>query len=423
MITVKKLVKTFPSGKTAVDELDLSVNTGEIFALLGPNGAGKSTTIRVLATLSGFDSGAVNVAGFNVDTDPDSVRAAIGLVAQKTGIDYFLTGRENLHLSGQLYHMSKADILRRTQELAQYFELTEVLDKTAMTYSGGMQRKLDIATALMHSPKLLFLDEPTLGLDINSRQSLWRYIEKMNRELNLTILLTTHYLEEADKLSHRVGIINQGKICTIGTAEELKNSIGGDVITLAFAERNAQVDQFVGTIAQQGLSTQSLWQGSRVHLYTTDGAHNIPKIVGMAGQFGVTIDNLSLARPTLDDVFLRYTGTSLDGKTDEGGGNEWWQQWAGKGGGGKWAQKWQQENAEPKTGSATPTPWPTANNEAATTNAAPPAKDEATPTEQPAQSAWPQGPQDWEKWQQKGGQGDPSEGNKWSQQWQKKDDK
>jgi len=260
-------------------------------------------------------------------------------------------------------------------------------------------------------------------LDINSRQSLWRYIEKMNRELNLTILLTTHYLEEADKLSHRVGIINQGKICTIGTAEELKNSIGGDVITLAFAERNAQVDQFVGTIAQQGLSTQSLWQGSRVHLYTTDGAHNIPKIVGMAGQFGVTIDNLSLARPTLDDVFLRYTGTSLDGKTDEGGGNEWWQQWAGKGGGGKWAQKWQQENAEPKTGSATPTPWPTANNEAATTNAAPPAKDEATPTEQPAQSAWPQGPQDWEKWQQKGGQGDPSEGNKWSQQWQKKDDK
>ena len=192
MIQVRGLTKVFPGGTKAVDGLALDVASGEIFALLGPNGAGNSTTIRVLSTLSGFDEGAVEVAGYNVDLAPGKVRQSIGVVAQNTGIDYFLTGRENLELQGQLYRMKKADIAARITELASYFEISDVLDRTVATYSGGMRRKLDIATALIHRPQLVFLDEPTLGLDIKSRKMLWNYIEKLNKELGITILLTTH---------------------------------------------------------------------------------------------------------------------------------------------------------------------------------------------------------------------------------------
>lgn len=342
MIKVEQLSKTFPSGKTAVDKLDLVVSTGEIFALLGPNGAGKTTTIRILSTLAGFDSGKVRVADLDVDTEPDAVRASIGLVAQNTGIDYFLTGRENMHLCGQLYHMPAAKIRERTAELAQYFGLTDALDKTVMTYSGGMRRKLDIATALIHSPKLLFLDEPTLGLDISSRHALWQYIERMNREFGLTILLTTHYLEEADKLSHRVGIINNGKISVIGTPKDLKDSIGGDALTLTFAQRQPQHDQLVSTLQNQGLVSHFAWENNRVRLYVEDGTNALPKVATLAAQQGIELDSLSVARPTLDDVFLRYTGTSLDGKSNGEGQDEWWKQWAGKASSDKW-QKWQKQ--------------------------------------------------------------------------------
>ena len=173
MISIQGLTKTYASGTQAVNKLNLEVNGGEILALLGPNGAGKSTTIKVLTTLSGFDDGKVTVAGHDVDQEPDLVRKAIGYVAQETGIDYFLTGRENLRLHGQMYRMSKRDIAARIEELAEYFELSKYLDELVSGYSGGMRRKLDIATALIHRPKVLFLDEPTLGLDTKSRQSLW----------------------------------------------------------------------------------------------------------------------------------------------------------------------------------------------------------------------------------------------------------
>jgi ABC-2 type transport system ATP-binding protein len=341
-IQIEKLVKVYPPDIRAVDELDLAVRQGEIMALLGPNGAGKSTTIRVLSTLSGFDSGRAIVGGIDVDTSPERVRRAIGVVAQKTGVDYFLTGRENLTLQGQLYGMKKADIRARIEELANYFELKDSLDKTVASYSGGMTRKLDIATALIHRPTILFLDEPTLGLDIRSRKILWRHIEELNRKFGLTILLTTHYLEEADKLSHRVAIINSGKIRIIGTPDELKNGIHGDSIVLSFEKAGANERGFAEDLKQAGIARDAVWEGGNLHLYVDDGAGSIPQIMERTGRHRVDVKTLSLARPSLDDVFLRYTGASMQ-EAGEGVAEPWWKQWAGKGGGGDWkktAKKW-----------------------------------------------------------------------------------
>ncbi len=360
MIHVENLVKVFDAGTRAVDNLNLNIEAGEIFALLGPNGAGKTTTIRILSTLAGFDEGKVEIASFDMDHAPEEIRKSIGLVAQQTGIDYLLTGRENLALQGQLYHLKKSEIKQRITELAHYFELTDTLDQQVMTYSGGMRRKLDIATALIHKPKLLFLDEPTLGLDIKSRKSLWHYIEKLNKELNLTILLTTHYLEEADKLSHRVAIINEGKICAMDTADALKREIGGDSLTLSFAEPDAKTHTFANQLQEQEYVSNIIWEGERCHIYVNHGASSVPKIAQLAGEQGIDIAELSLSRATLDDVFLRYTGNSLEEK--EEATEEWWHKWAGKGGGGKWAKKWQDQNTddemqEPEGG------WPTSEEE------------------------------------------------------------
>jgi ABC-2 type transport system ATP-binding protein len=346
MIQVRGLTKVFPGGPKAVDGLDLSVSQGEIFGLLGPNGAGKTTTIRTLSTLCGFDSGEVLVAGFDVDREPEKVRQAIGVVAQNTGIDYFLTGRENLELQGHLYRMKKPQIKSRIEELAKYFELEGSLDRQVATYSGGMRRKLDIATALIHHPQLVFLDEPTLGLDIKSRKILWNYIEKLNKEMGLTILLTTHYLEEADKLAHRVAIINGGKIRAVGTPDELKSSIAGDALTLSLEQQDWAAQQFVHALKQTDYVRDSLWEGNKLHLYITNGAESVPKITELAGHYSVHILTLSLSRPSLDDVFLKYTGSSLD-DVGEASGDEWWKQWAGKGGGSKkWQKKWAQSQGE-----------------------------------------------------------------------------
>lgn len=424
MIQVSGLTKTFPGGKKAVDALDLNIRQGEIIGLLGPNGAGKTTTIRVLSTLSGFDDGKVRVAGFDVDVDPEKVRESIGVVAQQTGVDYFLTGRENLDIQGRLYRMKKSDIQSRIQELASYFELQDSLDKQVMTYSGGMRRKLDIATALIHKPKLLFLDEPTLGLDIKSRKNLWTYIEKLNKEFGLTILLTTHYLEEADKLAHRVAIINAGKIRIVGTPEELKSSVGGDSLALTFEQQSPQTQAFAQHLIAQGYAKNSVWDGPRLHLYVQSGAESVPKIARSADEWGIAIVALTLARPSLDDVFLKYTGTSFEGTATEDGGDEWWKQWAGKGGGtGKWQQKWQETSAEttdaapaqavwPADGEQQQWPatgekqtWPAAESTPSTVEPiAPPAPVEPENTAWPQQESWGKG--DNESW--------PSQGN-WKQ--------
>ena len=345
MIQVSGLTKIFSSGTKALDELDLNVKDGEIFALLGPNGAGKTTTIRILSTLSGFDAGQVIVASHDVDRNPEKVRESIGVVAQQTGIDYFLTGRENLMLQGHLYRMKKADIQVRVRELAHYFELEDSLDRLVTTYSGGMRRKLDIATALIHRPTLVFLDEPTLGLDIKSRKNLWAYVEKMNRDLGLTILLTTHYLEEADKLAHRVAIINAGKIRITGTPEDLKNAIHGDAVVLSFEQQDHTTAAFAYTMKNEPEIKDTRWQGNKLHLYVANGAESIPKIALIASQQGLTIKTLALSRPTLDDVFLKYTGSSLTEAKEETG-DEWWKQWAGKGGG-NWNKKWANDEEAP----------------------------------------------------------------------------
>jgi ABC-2 type transport system ATP-binding protein len=341
-ILVKQLTKIYLPDLRAVDGLDLTVREGEILALLGPNGAGKSTTIRVLSTLSGFDSGQALVGGIDVDVDPEKVRQTIGVVAQKTGVDYFLTGRENLTLQGQLYRMKKADIKARVEELAEYFELKDSLDKPVTAYSGGMTRKLDIATALIHRPRILYLDEPTLGLDIRSRKILWKHIEELNQKFGLTILLTTHYLEEADKLSHRVAIINAGKIRIIGTPDELKTSIHGDSVVVSFDQVGEKERGFAARLKEVRLARETVWDGNNLHLYVENGAGSVPQIMEQAAQRDIHVKTLSLARPTLDDVFLKYTGTSMV-ETVEEKPEQWWTQWAGKGGGGDWkktAKKW-----------------------------------------------------------------------------------
>ena len=405
MIRVSGLTKIFATGTKAIDDLSLEVKQGEILALLGPNGAGKTTTIRVLSTLSGFDEGSVTVAGHDVDVDPEAVRCAIGLVAQQTGVDYFLTGRENLITQGHLYRMGKAEIEKRIEELASYFGLTDALDRLVTTYSGGMRRKLDIATALIHNPTLLFLDEPTLGLDIKSRQSLWQYINKLNREQGLTILLTTHYLEEADHLSHRVAIISQGKIQVIDTPEALKNNIHGDAVMLTFADQGPNVGDFTFAMHEDPTVQNVVWQNDNLYVYVDNGGEAVPRFVRLAEEKGLTIKSLSLAHPTLDDVFLKYTGTTLE-ETKEEEGEEWWHQWAGKGGGGgKWQKNWEKWQGqleesgsdEDKAGwQAQMQKW---QGDDATTAA--PAATPVTAPETPAQSeAAPAKPGDWQQWQQ-----------------------
>lgn len=346
MIQINGLTKTYTSGAKAVNGLDLEIFEGEIFSLLGPNGAGKSSTIKILTTLSGFDDGNVSVASFNVDVAPEKVRQSIGYVAQETGVDYFLTGRENLVLQGHLYRMTRKDIEARINELANYFSIEDVLDNLVSSYSGGMRRKLDIATALIHRPKVLFLDEPTLGLDTQSRQSLWSYIRKLNEELGLTILLTTHYLEEADKLSHRVAIINKGRIETIGNPEDLKNSISGDVVSLQF-DTNIDKQAVRNLFHAEEFVKDTLWEEHKLHLYVNNGAASIPRLIELCNANQSEVLNVSYSHPTLDDVFIKYTGSSIDANQEDSG-EKWWEKWAGKGGG-KWAKQWQDQNPSDHT--------------------------------------------------------------------------
>lgn len=347
MINIEKLNKTFESGTQAVKDLSLVVETGEILGLLGPNGAGKTTTVRVMSSLCGFDSGKVMIAGEDMDLNPDKIRQAIGYVAQQTGVDNFLTGRENLQLFGRLYRIPASELQQRIEELAQYFEFKDSLDRLVATYSGGMRRKLDIAAALIHRPQVLFLDEPTLGLDIKSRKGLWHLITRLNQEMGLTILLTTHYLEEADKLAHRVAIINQGQIQVVGTPEELKQSIKGDAIILSFPQVDQATQDFGYQLGQEKFVKDQIWQGERLYLYCENSSSHIAEIIKAAEAKAIKISNLSLAGPSLDDVFIKYTGTSIE-KGEEESGDEWWKQWAGKGGGswgGKW-KNWQEKNQD-----------------------------------------------------------------------------
>jgi len=285
----------------ALDGLDLEVEAGTVFGLLGPNGAGKSTTVRILTTLSRPDSGRASVAGIDVLADPVRVRHAIGVVGQKMGADREATGRENLVLQGELY--SIPDLKARVDEALERFDLPG--DRLVKTYSGGMQRRLDVALGLLHRPQVLFLDEPTTGLDPEARAQMWEEISRLAREERMTILLTTHYLEEADRLASRLAIVDRGRIVARGTPDELKSELEGDTIHVELVEPDGVAQDALARV--DGLGEVAL-DGRVLRARTRDGGAAVPAVLAALEARGVRAASVTVARPSLDDVYLRYAG-------------------------------------------------------------------------------------------------------------------
>jgi ABC-2 type transport system ATP-binding protein len=307
-IEAKDLVKTYPGEVTALDGLSFSVEEGTVFGLLGPNGAGKSTTVKILTTLSRPDSGTASVAGFGVLDDPAKVREAIGVVAQKSGADVQATGRENLRLQGQVHEMGGRELERRVEALLEQFNLAAAADRLVRTYSGGMQRRLDVALALVHDPQVLFLDEPTTGLDPEVRAEMWEEIGRLTGE-GLTVLLTTHYLEEADRLASRLAIVDRGKVVAQGTPDELKRELRGDAIHV---ELEGSTDgEVAGALEAVDAIRQVAVNGREIHARADDGARAVPAVLAALEGIGVPVASVTVARPSLDDVYLRYTGRTF----------------------------------------------------------------------------------------------------------------
>ena len=288
----------------ALAGVDLTVEAGTVFGLLGPNGAGKSTTVRILTTLSGADSGTAVVAGHDVRTDPLKVRRAIGVVGQKHGCDPDATGRENLVLQAELYGLG--GVRARADEQLERFGLAGVADRVVKSYSGGMQRRLDVALGLLHRPQVLFLDEPTTGLDPEARALMWAEIERLAREERMTILLTTHYLEEADRLASQLAIVDQGRIVARGTPDELKAELEGDAVQVELSEDDNGVARTA--LERIGGLGEVLVEGRRLHARAADGAAAIPAVLAALDAVGVRAASVTLARPSLDDVYLRHAG-------------------------------------------------------------------------------------------------------------------
>ena len=301
-----ELRKTYPPDVQALDGLSIAVEAGTIFGLLGPNGAGKSTTVRVLATLTRPDSGSARVAGIDVLADPLRVRRAIGVVGQKHGADPEATGRENLVLQGEFYGITGAALRARVGESLERFGLSDAGDRQAKTYSGGMQRRLDVAMGLLHRPQVLFLDEPTTGLDPEARAEMWREIERLAREELMTILLTTHYLEEADRLASQLAIVDRGAIVVQGTPEDLKSDLQGDTIHVELADRDD--DRARQALERVTGVDQLTLEGRALRARARDGAAAIPAVLAALEAHGVKAASVTLARPSLDDVYLRHAG-------------------------------------------------------------------------------------------------------------------
>lgn len=302
------LIKAYPNGQRAVDAISFAVGAGEIFGFLGPNGAGKSTTVRVLTTLSLPTGGSVRIGGYDVVRHPAAVRRVAGVALQEVGVDPIMSARELLVLQARLFGLSGPQAQRRAVELLQIVQLEEVAGRPTGTYSGGMCRRLDLALALVHAPAILFLDEPTTGLDPASRRDLWAEVGRLNREAGMTMFLTTQYLEEADALADRVAIISQGRIVAEGEPEALKAAIGSEAIVLEFADvAGAQrAEQNLAPLAQR---IQRDAQALR--LYLPDAARAVPAVVSALNELELPPQRLTLTRPTLDDVFLQVTGQQL----------------------------------------------------------------------------------------------------------------
>jgi ABC-2 type transport system ATP-binding protein len=310
-IEASNLTKTYPPGVQALDGVDLRVPAGTIFGLLGPNGAGKSTTVRVLTTLTRPDAGAARVAGVDVLADPSAVRRGIGVVGQKHGADAAATGRENLDLQAEFYGITGTQRRRRVADVLERLRLTEVADRIVRTYSGGMQRRLDIAMGLLHRPAVLFLDEPTTGLDPEVRVELWREIERLAAQELMTILLTTHYMDEADQLAAQLAIIDRGRIVVEGTPDELKSQLRGDAIQIRLAEPAPAAAETGGLLAGvPGVGEVEL-DGTDLRARAQDGSAAIPAVLGALEAQGVRVRTVTLARPSLDDVYLRHAGRTF----------------------------------------------------------------------------------------------------------------
>jgi ABC-2 type transport system ATP-binding protein len=316
-IEARDLEKTYPGGVRALDGVSFEVAAGTVFGLLGPNGAGKSTTVKILTTLSRPDAGSARVAGIDVLGHPDRVRRLIGVVGQKSGFDREATGRENLRLQGQLFGMGRRPLEARVSELLERFGLADAADRIVRTYSGGMQRRLDIALGLVHRPQVLFLDEPTTGLDPEVRAGMWDEITRLAEEHRITILLTTHYLEEADNLAEHLVIVDRGRVVAEGTPEQLKGQLHGDAVHVELAE--AETDGRVAAALERlGDVRDVVVEGRTLHARTDDGARAVPVVLQALDAHGIRAASVTVARPSLDDVYLRHTGRRFTEADREG---------------------------------------------------------------------------------------------------------
>lgn len=321
IIEAQGLTKIFPGGVTAVDGVSFSVEEGEIFGFLGPNGAGKSTTIAMLTTLLKPTGGTARVAGMDITRQAYNVRLAIGYVSQDLAVDDALTGYENLRLQAGFYHIPRSEIAKRIDEVLEMVELKNRAKDLVETYSGGMRKRLDIACGLIHRPRLLFLDEPTLGLDIQTRREIWNYINQLRQEAKMTIFLTTHYMDEADALCDRIAIIDKGSIKVLDTPAGLKSSLGSEIVVFEFAKGGPEdINAALNKIRGLGFVKDVTRAGEKGYVASvTNGEASVPAIFDALSGFTAKIGSISFKQPSLDDVFLHYTGREI---RENGGGKE-----------------------------------------------------------------------------------------------------
>jgi len=314
-IEVDLLTKKFGDFK-AVDNISFKVEDGEIFGFLGPNGAGKSTTMMILTTLLKPTSGSALVGGYDVMSDAKKVREKIGYVQQEISVDEFLTGRENLYLHARINQIPRNLIKSRIDDVLELVELGEKKDQASLTYSGGMRKRLDIANGLLSRPSVLFLDEPTVGLDIQTRRKIWGYIKKIRKDFGMTVFISTHYMEEADNLCDRIGIIDHGKIQVIDTPKSMKSTIGNEIISFNLVDGKANQDAIIDQIGKIEFVKEVKNKEGLITVFSTKSNEVIPKIFQESANLDMKIRSLTLKQPTLDDVFISYTGHDLRDETE-----------------------------------------------------------------------------------------------------------
>jgi ABC-2 type transport system ATP-binding protein len=314
IINAKGLTKVFNGNLVAVDHVDFNVNWGEIFGFLGPNGAGKTTTINMLITILKPTDGKASILGHDIAKEANAVRYSIGVVPQEYTADEDLTGIENILLCADLYGIPRQVSKKRAAELLDLVELTAFKDKKVQTYSGGMRRRLELACGLINRPKVLFLDEPTLGLDVQTRAATWEYIKKLKKEFGMTLFMTTHYLEEADALCDRIAIIDNGKIIVVGTPADLKDSLGGDIITVGI-QREVDITELVKEIEHV---KEVKKENGMYRIKSENGEIAAPLIIEALRKEGYVVTRLSLTKPTLNEVYLQYTGRSMRDAEESG---------------------------------------------------------------------------------------------------------